>query len=174
MRHAKARIIAPFLVVTSRQLLAPALVTAMLCAPFGGSTLGQSGVACRLRTSIACAKASASDRLDKEAGHLAENGFKPTDGDRVSIVDKDGSEEFRIELETGIDYAFIAVCGYDCSQVEMGLLNEKQERLAVSTDKGAVVILNGSIPTSGTHTVTVSAPGCNYIFCGVGLTVMRK
>jgi hypothetical protein len=92
----------------------------------------------------------------------------------VSVIDKEDREEFRVELEAGIDYAFIAACGHDCSRVEIALFNEKQERLAVSTDKGAVVILNGSIPTSGTHTVSVSAPGCNHIFCGVGLTVMRK
>jgi hypothetical protein len=140
------------------------LAAIFFCPFYTWLALGQNERACMVTTSIACAKFTAAGRLDKEARHLTEKGFLPTDGDRVSVVDKDGSEEFRIELEAGSNYAFIAACGHDCSRVEIALFNEKQERLAVSTETQAVVILNGSIPTSGTHTVSVSAPGCNHVF----------
>jgi hypothetical protein len=129
---------------------------------------------CASKTTIACAKFLVGERLDKESAHLVEKGFKPTDGDRVSVIDKGDKEEFRLNLEAGVDYAFIAACAHDCSQVEMVLLTDNQERLAVSTEKLAVVILNGAVPVTEAYVVVVSAPGCNHIFCGVGLTVMRK
>jgi hypothetical protein len=150
------------------------VVIALGCNLYIGDATGQGPQPCQVPSSIACAKASVGERLEKEIAHLADKGFKPTDGDRVSVIDKGDKEEFRLDLESGVDYAFIAACGHDCSQVEMVLLTDKQERLAISTEKLAVVILNGAVPATEAYVVTVSAPGCNHIFCGVGLTVMRK
>jgi hypothetical protein len=134
----------------------------------------QTSLPCDAPGSIACAKFSVSDQLQKESAHLSGNEFKPYDSERISIIDKGGGEEFRVELDDGVEYAIIAACGKDCSHVEARLLNEKQETVAASPDKQATIILNGSVPAKGTYIVTVTAPGCNHMFCGVGLTIMRK
>ena len=115
-----------------------------------------------------------SDQLQRESAHLSGSEFKPYDAERISIIDRGGGEEFRVELDDGVEYAIIAACGKDCSHAEARLLNDKQESVAASSDKQATIILNGSVPAKGTYTVTVTAPGCNHIFCGVGLTIMRK
>lgn len=129
---------------------------------------------CNAPQSIFCSKLSVGDKLTKESTGLGEKGFKPIDGDRVSVIDKNGAEEFRLELEGGVDYAFIAACGSECARVELTIMNEKQEQLATSVEKEAVVILNGAVASTGIYVVSVSAPGCAHIFCGVGLSVMRK
>ena len=138
------------------------------------SVMSQTAGPCNAPSTITCAKFSVAQRLEREASHLVGTAFKPTDGERVAVIDKGGSEEFRVDLEANVEYAIVAACGYDCGHVEVALLNEKQEQLATSTERQAVLILSGAMPAQGTYIITVSAPGCNHIFCGVGIAIMRR
>lgn len=158
-----AAVVAFFSIVASSTLGA---VAALATSPLGSP--------CSPQPSIVCSKSNVADKLAKENASLSEKGFRPTEGDRISVVDKDGAEEFRLELESGVDYAFIAACGSECAHVGLNIMSEKQEQLAASAEKEAVVILNGTVASTGTYIVNVSVPGCTHIFCGVGLSVMRK
>lgn len=144
----------------------------LLTVPTEAAAAGE-GV-CASAVSITCAKHVVVERLVAEVRQLARSDFKPAHGDRVAVIDKEGGEEFRLDLEVGVDYAFVAACGNDCSEVGLVILTESQEKLASSTDAAPAVILSGTVSTTGTYIVTVTAPGCKHVFCGVGLSVVRK
>ena len=150
------------------------LFSIVVIASIATQAFAQTPSPCELSATVSCAKFSVAQLLEKETAHLVSSGFRPTDGDRIAIIDKGGIEEFHVELEVGVDYAIIAACGHICGHVEVRMLNEQQDPIAASTEQQQVVILNGAPSARGTYVVTIAAPGCEHIFCGIGLAIVRK
>jgi hypothetical protein len=113
------------------------------------------------------------ERLAQEAGYLKNQGYALEGQARTSSIQRSSSYQIRVELIAGVDYALVSACGADCEHVHMELSNASGP-LGDSPEKQAVVILNGAVPETGTYTVTLTAPGCQFSTCGVGLSITRK
>jgi hypothetical protein len=112
-------------------------------------------------------------RLEREAEHLAGQGFKPTLAKAEGPVARDGDATTRVGLMEGVTYAFVAAC-VDCRHVQLALLSGDGVALGISPEEAEVVILAGPAPETAEYLIRLSVPGCAASHCHAGFRLLKQ
>jgi hypothetical protein len=114
-----------------------------------------------------------STRIDQASKVLTERGFARTDTFEGSL-DKDGSESLRFSLRGGREYALLAVCDDDCSNVDLRLYGENDKEIGASVGADGTPVITVKPEANGKFRLKISMVQCASSPCYYGVGLFAK
>ena len=112
--------------------------------------------------------------LIRKQSELAEQGFVEM-GDLLSgSVGSGSSDENSVTLEAGVEYAFLAVCDEDCTDIDLRLDSPSDSTLGEDVQIDATPIIQITAPVTGTYTLDMIMYSCQAESCQWAGRVYRK
>jgi hypothetical protein len=118
-------------------------------------------------------------QLDSSVVLFAREGFRPAvnvlpEARVVDTLDDGGAVRLEARLEAGVEYMIVGVCDYDCSDLDLVLLDEAGEVLEQDLEMDDVPLLSFTPVRSGRLVLEVRMPSCSTEICYFGVMAFQK
>jgi PAN domain-containing protein len=113
-------------------------------------------------------------KLTQRAQRLVGDVYKSIKSEVIELVQKNGIERFSVSLQTGIEYAVIAACDFDCTRITMTLKDARGQVVAKSNEDAHTVLLHVTVPQTASFKAEVAVPGCKEEECYAGILLLAK
>lgn len=113
------------------------------------------------------------DRLRRAGQALQTQGYRLRPDPFHGSLNQGETEQMWISLRVGGEYALVAVCDSDCSDLDLRLVNDRDHELAVALDSGPPV-LRFSPTQDGKFRLRVVMAACGHSPCRYGVGVFTK
>lgn len=109
-------------------------------------------------------------QIDRASKILRERGFEKTDTYDGSL-DHDASESLSLSLRAGRQYALLAVCDNDCTDIDLRLYNssDKEVDVDIEDDDNPIVVVAPERDGKYRLKITMAKCSASPCFYGVGL-----
>ncbi|WP_448574337.1 hypothetical protein [Trichothermofontia sp.] len=102
--------------------------------------------------------------------------YEQTHDNYVNLMEGGMTENLKISLESGINYAIIGVCDEDCTDLDFILYDDNGNKIGTDREVDNFPVVTANPRWSATFTLTVDMYRCNNAPCyfGVGVFAERK
>jgi hypothetical protein len=105
---------------------------------------------------------------------LTENGFRLVTEATLRELRPGDPQMAELVLTAGATYSFLAACYGDCDRVELSLSDPSGAMLHTSLDQMNMVVVFGVPQVSGSHTISISVPGCKADACDASVVMLER
>ena len=113
-------------------------------------------------------------RLDRLYDVLSEQGFTQSHNYMVDKLTPKQSENYFIDLEADVEYAIVSVCDSDCTDIDVAIYDENNNRIDIDDKEDAHPAVGVTPEWTGEFRVVVFLPGCTANRCTVGIGVFGR
>lgn len=113
-------------------------------------------------------------QLDSAAVLLAADGFRQQDEFVTGSMNADANEEFELSLEAGKQYAIVAFCDGDCTDLDLALTAAGGAEVASDMAGDDYPVVEVQPEQNGTYNLRVIMAACSREPCFYGVGVFAK
>ncbi|HEY2806326.1 MAG TPA: hypothetical protein VGI92_10770 [Gemmatimonadales bacterium] len=114
-------------------------------------------------------------RLDRLTGNAKEQGYGHLAGEAIfGRIDDRATASHDLLLTAGIEYALMATCDSDCSNVDLKVFDSQGTMILGDTSADNTPVLTFTANTSGRYRADVIMAACNHSPCYYGLQLLTK
>lgn len=112
--------------------------------------------------------------IERNQDILEKDGYKRTHNPYYVKIKKEEKNEFFVTLDKDVEYAVIAVCDSDCTNVDVVLFDENNNQIDMDTKTDQTPVVQVTPRWTGEFRLAISVPGCNAKRCTVGISVYGR
>ncbi len=99
-------------------------------------------------------------QLERVQIALGKGGYAPGQTPLIEKLARNASLGHAVALQTGLDYAIVSVCDFDCDNVDISVMDENGNTAGTDASEDDVPVAALSPVWPGQFTINVTAPGC--------------
>lgn len=115
--------------------------------------------------------ASLTSQLAQIETELGSRGYRASHEPTWGMLDSREAEDTLVSLKAGQSYAVVAVCDYDCDDIDLALYDRNGQTAEVDEDESDIAVVSYRPIASGDHTIRVRMYSCEVEPCGYGIKV---
>ena len=112
--------------------------------------------------------------LDAAAGMAAESGYDSEHSRHYGMLESAAKEPVTLSLAAGRSYFIVGQCDSDCSDLDLGLYDDKRNLVSEDVLDDDTPIVQVSPVRNGTFTLSVGMVTCSSEPCYYGVSVFEK
>jgi hypothetical protein len=112
--------------------------------------------------------------LVRRSNWATDDGFRPEGALLSGSATNRTSETQVVSLEGGVEYAIIAVCGQDCSDIDLAITSPADSTLATDTSPDDWPRITFTAPVTGQYDLTLTMYTCQAQTCAWGGQIFRR
>ena len=114
------------------------------------------------------------NQLTRAAGRIREQGYNADRAPITGSLNDDASENYQINLTSGVRYAIIGVCDEDCNDVDLQIFSGDGSKLDEDLETDDIPVLEFTAQYTGSYRLRVMMPGCRTSPCYYGVQVFMR
>ncbi len=102
------------------------------------------------------------------------NGWEETHNDKIDKLDEGERDSFSFTLRKGMEYKVLSVCDADCSDIDLVLYDENDEKVGSDLKDDGMPIIEVAPKWTGEFTLKVKMFSCKTNPCYYGISILGK